>query len=893
MSIITIDFETFYEKTTYSLSKLTTEEYVRDDKFEVIGVAVKVDGGDTEWASGTHEQIKKFLLSFNWEDSAMLAHNCMFDGFIMSERFGITPKIYLDTLCMARALHGVEVGGSLKVLVERYDIGVKGDEVIAASGKRRVDFTEEDINRYGDYCVNDVELTHKLFSAMIRKGFPKTEMKLIDLTLRMFIQPKLDLDLNLLEQHYNDIRDAKARLLVDAGMENRNELMSNPKFAELLKGLGVIPPMKISPTTKKETFAFAKSDEGFKALAEHPDIRVQTLVAARLGTKSTLEETRAERFIGIAKRGLMPVPLKYYAAHTGRWGGSDSLNLQNLPSRGANGGKLKKAIIAPEGMMIIDADSSQIEARVLAWLSGQDDLTEAFKKGEDVYKIMASAIYGKGIEEITKEERFVGKTTILGCISEGTPVLCKSGWKPIEQVSLYDELWDGEEWVCHQGLVKKGYKKTVSIYGTWLTPDHKILCGTKWVETQLVVADENFLCQALGTGAENLPLLGISKEYEGVYPQSLLNVPAEDLSIPLTNITLKTLNLQDAIYALKNQATQLANYIGGIATYLKITNIGKDCLIAYQAVYNAVIQSLVNHTHIMAVEGLRYTKLGARIEKSSYATLYHSMGGMTQNETLTGLTITKDTHQTTYDLQLGLKIPVTKEKLVSCSRNLMTYDIAYAGRRNRFTVRTDKGPIIVHNCGYGMGAQRFGAQLKTFGTEIDDDEARKIIAIYRETYPNIVGLWRQAQVALEALTKNMKTSLGKSGVLHLRPDERAIQLPSGLLMRYHKLVSTRDEKGIQYQYKTRGGWDKIYGGKVIENVCQAIARCIIGEQMLKIAERYNVVLTVHDAVACLVPEAEVFEAQKYVEECMRWTPDWAEGLPVNCESGYGKSYGDC
>ena len=610
MNIITIDFETFYDKSTFSLSKLTTEEYVRDDRFEVIGVAVKVNDGETEWASGTHEQISKFLKTFPWEESMMLAHNCMFDGFIMSERFGINAKAYADTMCMGRGIHGVESSASLSALAERYGIGVKGDEVIAASGKRRLDFTEEDLGRYGDYCVNDVELTHKLFSAMIRRGFPKIEMKLIDLTLRMFIQPKLDLDLNLLEQHYNDIREAKAKLLVDAGMENRDDLMSNPKFAELLKGLGVIPPMKISPATGKETFAFAKNDEEFKILAEHEDVRVQALVSARLGTKSTLEETRTERFIGIAKRGLMPVPLKYYAAHTGRWGGSDNLNLQNLPSRGANGGKLKKAIIAPEGHLIIDADSSQIEARVLAWLSGQNDLVEAFKKGEDVYKIMASAIYGKSIEEVSKEERFVGKTTILGC-------------------------------------------------------------------------------------------------------------------------------------------------------------------------------------------------------------------------------------------------------------------------------------------GYGMGAQKFKAQLKTFGTEIDDEEARKIISIYRETYPNIVGLWRQAQLALEALTKNMKTSLGKSGVLQLRPDERAIQLPSGLLMRYDKLVPIKDEKGIQYQYKTRYGWNKIYGGKVIENVCQAVARCIIGEQMIKIAKKYDVVLTVHDAIACVVSEAEVEEAQKYVEECMRWTPDWAEGLPVNCESGYGRSYGDC
>jgi len=138
------------------------------------------------------------------------------------------------------------------------------------------------------------------------------------------------------------------------------------------------------------------------------------------------------------------------------------------------------------------------------------------------------------------------------------------------------------------------------------------------------------------------------------------------------------------------------------------------------------------------------------------------------------------------------------------------------------------------------------------------------------------------------------TTLGKEGVLRLAPMERGIRLPNNLLMRYEKLIPVKDNEGrVQYQYKTRYGWNKIYGGKVIENVCQALARCIIGEQMIRISKRYRVVLTVHDAIACIAPDAEVLEAQAYVEECMRWTPDWAYGLPVNCESGYGRSYGDC
>jgi len=137
-------------------------------------------------------------------------------------------------------------------------------------------------------------------------------------------------------------------------------------------------------------------------------------VAARLGVKTTIEETRTERFIGIGKRGMLPVPLKYYAAHTGRWGGADKVNLQNLPARDGKSA-IKKAIIAPPGYTLIDSDSAQIEARMLAWLAGENNLVEAFAKGEDVYKLMAGKIYGKPADEINKDERFFGKTTILGC----------------------------------------------------------------------------------------------------------------------------------------------------------------------------------------------------------------------------------------------------------------------------------------------------------------------------------------------------------------------------------------------------------------------------------------------------------------------------------------------
>jgi DNA polymerase len=349
------------------------------------------------------------------------------------------------------------------------------------------------------------------------------------------------------------------------------------------------------------------------------------LVSARLGNKSTLEETRTQRFIDVAKRGLLPVPLKYYAAHTGRWGGDDKINLQNLPSRGQNAGKLKKAIRAPKGWVMIDSDSSQIEARTLAWLAGQDDLVEFFQKNNeeiaagvpkkdmkyDPYKIMAAQIYNKDVMDITDPERFVGKTTILGS-------------------------------------------------------------------------------------------------------------------------------------------------------------------------------------------------------------------------------------------------------------------------------------------GYGMGAAKFQAQLLTFGVTVSLEECQRIIDVYRQTYAEIPKLWKAANNALEAMILRRFASVGKEGVLQFDPAENGFVLPNGLPLRYADLRKVSDPQGkTQYEYKTRMGWTKIYGGKVVENLCQALARCVIAEQMLKIGKRYKTVLTVHDAVACIARKEEATVARAYVEECMRWTPAWATGLPLNCESGVAESYGEC
>jgi DNA polymerase len=622
MSLITIDFETYYTSKDLGFRTQTTEEYIRDSRFEVIGVAVQVDAGEPVWFSGDREATRKWLKQFDWKNSMMLAHNTLFDGAILKWHFGITPMVYLDTLCMARAIHGVEVGGSLAKLALRYGIGEKGTEVTAAIDKTRSDFTPEDLAQYGEYCRNDVTLTYQLFNNM-SKGFPIEELKLIDMTLRMFTHPMLYVDEETLQQRLDDLRKEQSELLsslmeslkCETEEEVRKQLSSNQKFAKVLEGFGVTVPLKNSPTTGKEVPALAKKDEGFIALTENEDTFIQHLCAVRLGTKSTLEEKRIQRFIDIGKRnrGMIPVPLKYYGAHTGRWSGSDKINFQNLPSRDVKKKALKKGIIPPEGYLVINSDSSQIEARVLAWLAGQDDVVKQFADGEDVYSVFASSIYDRPISKKDPIERFVGKTCILGL-------------------------------------------------------------------------------------------------------------------------------------------------------------------------------------------------------------------------------------------------------------------------------------------GYGTGSLKLQHTLATTppNVKLDAEECKRIVDVYRDKNDKIIDLWHEADQLLEDMMNkkfDKPLSFGQHGCVFY--DAEGIILPNNLRIRYPNLRRAEKDGKSQIVYDSRRGEISIWGGGVVENIVQALARIIVGTQMVEINDKYRVALTVHDAAVVVVEEDKVDIALEVITGLMFKPPTWASGLPVACEAKAGATYGDC
>lgn len=914
-----LDFETYYDR-EYSLSKMTTEAYIKDERFQAIGVAMKFDEGPIVWYAGP-ENVERVMRETDWEDVMVVCQNTAFDGAIMKWYYDVSPLAWCDTMGMSRALFPHEKSHSLKAQAERMGVGVKGEEVLNALGLYYQDFSEAQLLRYGEYCRNDVELTHKLFKMYLGMGFPKVELKLIDLTLRMFIEPALRLDRELLESHLKDVKKRKNDLLEEVrdvmlgdnpdvdfvytifsqGTDGiKKLLMSNEKFADALRYLGVTPPMKTSPTTGKQAYAFAKTDEAFQALADHPLESVQALVAARLGNKTTLEETRTERFIDMASRGSFPVPLRYYGAHSGRWSGQDSINLQNLPSRGPNAGKIKRAILAPEGHVVIDCDSAQIEARTLAWLAGQQDLVEAFERKEDVYKLMASKIYGVPVDQIDKQKRQVGKTVVLGCFGPRTLVLTTRGWVPIIHVQATDMVWDGGEWVPHAGVIPQGENDVWTAYGVSATSDHEILTERGWVEWCEVIKNPSLWQSARSVGSSPFlrgnPIQPQGEELPGGNLFVGAHVDGKALSYARTSSKAGALGATVA-----RKLRRILNGIGSTRAFAQMRLSARGFSTAFLHAYPGVTTPTIERTKTMGNGASSCTPHG-KLTAPRSSSIYYRLTAMT-NRIWSWIESTwiRGTSRATFDSLGGQSTRQTDAASERCRRasrplkqKMQTYDIAYAGPRNRYTVLTSEGPIIVHNCGYGVGHVKLQGFLKTqAGAEVSLDEAKRIISTYRSASYRIAELWEKSGKALSNLMQGYASDIDAVGLIKAVPD-KGITLPNGLFIQYPNLRSVvKDDGKSEMVYTSKGLPVRIYGGKVVENFTQAVARCVVAEQALRIAKRYKVVLTVHDAVAIVAKESEAKEAQAYVEECMSWNPKWAGGLPLACESGMGASYGDC
>lgn len=412
MNLVTLDFETYFDK-DYTLSKMTTEEYVRDPRFKAhcVGMQTAPDAhtGIPAQSWVTKEVplpgIEGQIALNHW---AVVCHHAQFDGLILAHHYGIRPAFWFDTLSMARLVFPHAKSHSLGALAKL--LGLQEKTVPYESFKGVRDLPPDLYNRVAEGCANDVELTYAIFQKLL-PYVPQEELRIIDLTIRMFTEPALRLDRPRMESYLADTQQAKEDLLRQLGV-TKADLQSSEKFASLLKAVGVVPPVKCSPSDPgKLIYAFAKTDDAMKELLEHDDTRVATLTGARLGQKSTIGETRASSLLGANSRGALPVYLKYAGAHTLRWSGGDGQNWQNF----TRGSELRRSILAPDGFQIVVIDNAQIECRLVNWQAGQWDVLEKFRNKEDIYSQLASQFYGEAVDKSKPEKRGTGKQIELSC----------------------------------------------------------------------------------------------------------------------------------------------------------------------------------------------------------------------------------------------------------------------------------------------------------------------------------------------------------------------------------------------------------------------------------------------------------------------------------------------
>lgn len=941
--ILVLDFETRWNSKDYTLSRMTTESYIRDPRFKAFGASYKWygEGNDAIWLRP--DALRRLCADIDWSRTALMCHNAQFDGAILAWHFGCVAAFYFDTLSMARAVRGLEVGNSAKKLAEAFGLPPKGQAVNSTDGLEELTFEVE--QELADYCCHDSWLCEQFFDRL-REHFSVGELELIDMTCKMFVNPKLVLDKEMLataiEEDDRKRADLLARLQVDDKI-----LASNALFAELLRAMGVEPPTKISPTTKKETWALSKKDAGFHALIGHEREDIALLCEARLKVKSTQERTRAQRFFDIGVRGTLPVPLSYYGAHTGRWTAAKGsfINLQNLK----RGSFLRRAIMAPPGYVLVVADLSQIEPRVLAWLARYTAMLDIFRAGGDPYATFGAQMFG--IAGLTKEShpdlRQSAKSALLGCFAADTQVLTARGWVPIIQVHSHDLLWDGEAWVRHQGVVPQGEKEVLTAHGLSATSDHEILTERGWVAWCEAQASPSLLESALALA--NLPVSNGGVKEKRITPSC--DAVADGRA--LLTATTSSVALQPVATDVRNaRQSKHGGNEKGTSLFARIARTVIGCWTALAPSSFVVPAQAAQPTQTTAGVASQYMRRGWQIAVRSFATYARWMGGTSPSYNLTASTISAGMNPATCGSSHAASIWRTSAaspcvKSSNCDnasrplkKKTQTYDIAYAGPRNRYTVLTEHGPIIVHNCGYGLGWPSFAGQLMTgflgappvrygrdflkqLGVTLNDIRAHmfnetwlarmdkvphictydelfvhcvataRIIERYRAAARNVCNYWQDCEQVLRRMHRGDEGYSLRGG---MTVEKNAIRLPNGMRLQYPGLRRGNDESAL-----AENGWvytsprnpsKSIWGGALTENIVQALARIVMTDGMRRIARRYQILLTVHDEVVVLVPEAEAAEAVKWTVAQMVVPPAWAPDIPLAAAADSAVRYGD-
>lgn len=814
MNYLTLDFETYYDK-EINLKKMTTQAYVMHPQMEVLMVSAKFNEDPVQIIDG--EQIPTFFATVDWSNTAVIAHNAVFDGSILYWRYGVRPAMLIDTMSMAQALGVPTIAGSaslatcIRLLQEAgYAVPPKGTEVLDALGKRRADFTPQQWAAYREYCKNDTDITWFLFK-VLRQYLTDEEMRFQDIILRCYTEPRLTVDLPTVEYELNRCRTYKAEQLAEVckmfgtTQDNLSALLrSNDKFAEVLRSIGgvteeeaeqgksgtFIIPTKVSEKTGKTTWAFGKTDVAFKELCEHDDPKVQAVCQARLAAKSSIDETRCLKFLEYGSYGFLPMGYKIGGAHTNRMSGGSagSANMQNLPSgrREGQSDLLRRSIIAQGNSVIVNYDASQIE-----------------------------------------------------CLSGLGMVLTKRGLVELRHVEPDDLLWDGVEWVKHDGVVIKGIKDVITYSGITATPDH-------------VVYTRNGVAVLFGrAAAARIELMVGEVNGKEVYAAPLMRRYKPKPAVTPKDPT--------------GRYDEWGNPITGTIEVFDIVNAGPRHRFTYNGLVVSncrVLAYVANQTDVLGVfasGGDVYSFAASKIHGIPYQEI---VDGRKSSDPATA-------HKYSMMRQYG---------------KTATLALGYGQGAQGF----QKYALV--NTGINMTMDESATTVRAWR-----DANGFITGFWRMCDQALATMVAGGQMYFGGADGKMFFADGNRYIFGRKV--AGIRMPNGLWLNYPNLrADFTNPRRPQYFYD-KCGYNgkpletKVYSGLVAENITQALAFAVMKTQAVWIAQYYPIVMNTHDEWCIVVPREQAEVAADYMHRCMCTAPDYIQGIPLASEGGWAQSYG--
>jgi hypothetical protein len=957
-NLLFLDLET---RSTVDLRKTGAYVYALDPSTSVTVARLAIGMEDPwEWRPG-RELLPKYRAHLEDPTKEVVAHNAQFERLliegVLHPRHG-WPLVAIDrwicTMARARAQAlpgsldgaGMAIGLPVKKDGDGYRLMLQMCKPRRTSDGSLAWWEDEDrMTRLSDYCSTDVKVERQIYRSTA--ALPQPELDVWDLTETMNDRGvRFDLSFvaaaSIVAEETVKLLNHDMNLLTVGAVKTASNVGALKSWL-MKRGVDLTPP----PDLAREGDLLEYLEEAEPEEEATPDLRrrdVQRLLAdPRVGLleKRVLRCRLEAGKISVRKleaihersnadgrvRGL----LGYHGASTGRYI-SQGLQVQNFPrdvvadwdghrallDHGAAmvdaiagpplavvSKMLRGAIIPAEGHEIAAGDFASVEAAGVAWLAGQHDLVEAFRQKRKIYEEMGGRVYGIDPATVTKDSkaRFVGKT----CLGAGTRVLTDRGPVAIEDVTTAHKLWDGIEWVRHDGLLKQGLKKTLNLSGISLTPDHRVWCGTGWREARYLAHGENNLFLKSALAAANLPSRATSRGNATGYQPSSSDVAAEGRSSLSRSTTSNILEALVAVSAAEGRAMKSA--IGSMKTRCLMWLTDRACSIVWPLPSLAAIPPPAGSTPVMAAGGYSYAMSGETIVLLSSATSRPSQDGTTPASTWTEPTTTGATSPAISVSRPTLKTRSTDARSMkwkSASETLRpVYDLANAGPRHRFTILTGSDePLIVSNCvlgcGYQMGWYKFRETcIAQASVLLTPEEAERAVGVYRRTYRQIPLLWENMnQAAIDAVRHPGQATAVAGGRIRFRMARKwlRMRLPSGRYIWYSQpLIETGRFGNDCVSYMSVNSltkkWERqqTYGGRLVENCVQAICRDLLVHAALRLEqEGYRPLTLIHDEVVCEPPVG--FGDVDSMCAIMAELPDWASGFPLRAEGSRGPRY---